>query len=207
MPGNLILIGNIPGIPSDSFQEYHKILKTLTASCSHQFQSSLLSPYSVTIDHDFLGIPSNLKTCIASLFYFEETIIDWNIPFKISSIIRHGKISSRLNKKTSVHLTGEGILQARKELYSKRSTDPRILFHIKPESLSEQLNRLFMVLDSISSRWNQKDFSLISDMLKNESNEEVAIKHRKNRSQIWKRRKTLLISEYKSLKKVILGII
>jgi hypothetical protein len=44
-------------------------------------------------------------------------------------------------------------------------------------------------------------------MLQNENNEEVAIKHKKNRSQIWKRRKTLLITEYKALKQVILGII
>ena len=204
---HLILLGKISNVPSDSFQEYHKILKTLTSSCSHQFQPHLLSPYSVTIDHEFLGIPSSLKSTIDSLLYFEETSLDWSVPFKISSIIRHGKISSKLSKKTSIHLRGEGISEARKELISKKSTDPRILFHIKPESLSEQLNRLFMVLDSIESGWNQKDFPLISDMLQNENNEEVAIKHKKNRSQIWKRRKTLLITEYKALKQVILGII
>jgi len=204
---HLILLGKIPSVPSDSFQEYHKILKTLTSSCSHQFQSHLLFPYSVTIDHEFLGIPSSLKSTIDSLFYLEETVIDWNVPFKISYVIRSGNISTKLSKKTSVHLMGEGISDARTELNTKKSTHPRILFHIKLENLSEQLNRLFMVLDSIESGWNQKDFPLISDMLQNENNEEVAIKQKKNRSQIWKRRKTLLITEYKALKQVILGII
>ncbi len=207
MARHLIFTGKILDVLPGSSQEYQKILKTLTSSCSHQFKSHLYSPYSVTMDHEFLGIPSNVKTCIVSLSYFKEKIIDWNIPFKISYIIRRGEISSRLNKKTSAHLKGEGISEARKELNTRKSTDPRILFHIKPEHLSEQLNRLFLVLDSISSRWKQKDFPLISDMIKNENNEEVAIKHRKNRSQIWKRRKTLLISEYKSIQKVIFGMI
>ncbi len=207
MNDHLIFMVNIRSVPPGTSQEYHKILKTLISSCSHQFKSHLLSPYSITIGHEFLGIPSNLKSAIDSLLYFEETSLDWSVPFKISYIIRHGKISSKLSKKTSIHLRGEGISEARKELLSKKSTDPRILFHIKPESLSEQLNRLFMVLDSITSRWNPKDFPLISDMLQNENNEEVAVKHRKNRSQIWKRRKSLLISEYKALKQIISGII
>ena len=207
MTEELIFLGNIPSAPSDSCHGYHKILKTLASSCSHRFQSHLLSPYSVIKGHELLGIPSSLKSTLDSLFYLEETIIEWNVPFKISYVIRHGKISSKLSKKTSVHLTGEGISEARKELSSKKSTDPRILFRINPESLSGQLNKLFMVLDSILSRWNHKDYPLISDMLQNENNEEVAVKHKKNRSQIWKRRKTLLISEYKALKQVILKII
>jgi len=207
MSEHLILLGKIPIDPSDSFHRCHKILKTLTSSCSHQFKSHLFSPYSVTIDHEFLGIPSSLKSTLDSLFYFEETAIEWNVPFKISYIIRHGKISSGLSKKTSIHLIGKGLSESRKELASKKSTDPRILFHIKPKHLSEQLNRLFIVLDSISSRWNQKDFPLASDMIQNENNEEVAVKHKKNRSQIWKRRKTLLISEYKALKQVTLEMI
>jgi len=204
---HFILIGDITDIPPHNHQEYLKILKTLISSCSHKYKSSLHSPYSLTIDHEFMGIPSSLKTAIDSLFYFEETMKDWNILFSLSYVVHLGEISTSLNKKTSIRLMGQGISQAREMLITKKRSHPRILFHIRPKKLCEQLNRLFMVLDSLISGWNQKDYPLISEMLKNENNEEVAIKYRKNRSQIWKRRKTLKISEYKALKQVILEMV
>lgn len=203
----LIFISHIPFVSSEKSQEYLKILKTLISSCSKNYRSHLLSPYSITINHEFLGIPSSTKTALLSVFYLEESIIEWNIPFQLSYVLLHGEISSSISKKTSLRLMGEGISKARETLEKKKGTQPRILFQIKPQKLSAQFNRLFLVLDSLISGWNQKDFPLISDMLKNDNNEEVAIKYRKNRSQIWKRRKTLKISEYKALKQVILDLI
>jgi hypothetical protein len=44
-------------------------------------------------------------------------------------------------------------------------------------------------------------------MLSDQNNEEVAAKHGKNRSQIWKRRKYLLIEEYRLTKAVVLDLI
>jgi hypothetical protein len=207
MNDHFILIGHIPKVPLDHSQEYLKILKTMISSCSNRFKSTLLSPYSITIDHEFLGIPASLKSSLESIFFLEEITLEWNIYFKISSVIHFGSISSRLNQKTSSQLMGEGISTAREIINKKKISHPRIFFHIKPEKLSLQLNRLFRVLDSITSEWNQRDFPLISDMLKNDHNEEIAIKHKKNRSQIWKRRNTLKISEYKDLKQVILEML
>jgi len=63
------------------------------------------------------------------------------------------------------------------------------------------------VIDSITDRWNVADYSLIGDMLVNPNNAEVAAKHDKNRCQIWKRRKHLLITEYKLIKAVLLELV
>lgn len=200
-------MSHIKLVPPEKSQDYLKILKTLTSSCSSEHKSQLLSPYSITINHEFLGIPSSLKTSLQSIFYLEENILDWNIPFQLSYVVLHGEISSPISKKTSIRLMGEGISKARETLEKKKRTHPRILFNIEPKKLNEQLNRLFMVIDSIISGWNISDFSLISDMIKNDNNEEVAVKYRKNRSQVWKRRKTLKISEYKALKQVLLDLV
>jgi len=203
----LIFIGHIPHVSPEKSQEYLRILKTLTSSCTQKYRTQLLSPYTITIDHEFLGIPSSIKTSIRSIFFLEETSVDWNIPFQLSYVVLHGEISSSISKKTSLRLMGEGINKARESLESKKRNSPRILFSLEHEKLSNQFNRLFMVLDSMISNWNPDDYPLISDMIKNENNEEVAIKYRKNRSQIWKRRKTLKINEYIALKQVILEII
>jgi hypothetical protein len=44
-------------------------------------------------------------------------------------------------------------------------------------------------------------------MLASTNNEEVAAKHAKNRSQIWKKRKHLLVEEYRAAKAVIFDLI
>ncbi|MGM0466513.1 MAG: hypothetical protein ACQERH_08780, partial [Acidobacteriota bacterium] len=81
---HLIFISHIPFVSSEKSQEYLKILKTLISSCSKNYRSHLLSPYSITINHEFLGIPSSTKTALLSVFYLEESIIEWNIPFQLS---------------------------------------------------------------------------------------------------------------------------
>jgi hypothetical protein len=76
-------------------------------------------------------------------------------------------------------------------LIDKRRGQPRFSFDLCDKRLAEKLTRLCRVIDGLTERWDRQDYSLISHMLSDQNNEEVAAKHGKNRSQIWKRRKHL----------------
>ncbi len=89
----------------------------------------------------------------------------------------------------------------------KRRGQPRFQFDLPDKGLAENLTRLCRVIDGLIDRWDRRDFPLISDMLSEQNDEEVAGKHGKNRSQIWKRRKHLLIEEYKLTKAVVFDLI
>ena len=58
-------------------------------------------------------------------------------------------------------------------------------------------------MDGIIDKWKVSDYPLIGDMFTDASDQEVGDNHSKNRSQIWKRRKHLLVEEYKLLKEVV----
>ena len=64
-----------------------------------------------------------------------------------------------------------------------------------------------MLFRSLTDRWDVADALLILNMLGNTNNEEVGLMHGKNRSQIWKRRKHLLVKEYRALKDTIAGMV
>lgn len=72
--------------------------------------------------------------------------------------------------------------------------------------MTKELNRLFLVIDGLIARWAPDDGTLILDMIANTNNVEVGKKHGKNRTQIWKRRKHLLIEEFRALKEVVLDL-
>ena len=101
-------------------------------------------------------------------------------------------------------MMGSGLTMARELLSGKKRDRLRFNFELANITESEQLNRIFQVLDGITASWKVKDYPLIWDMIQNENNSKVGDLHQKNRDQIWKRRKTLMINEYNLLKSFIL---
>ncbi len=93
------------------------------------------------------------------------------------------------------------------KLSQKKKSKHRFYFDLLNVKLALLLERLFLVLEGIIRGWAIKDYPLIGDMITTCSNLEVGNKHGKNRSQIWKRRKHLLIDEYNAQKMVILDLI
>jgi hypothetical protein len=101
-------------------------------------------------------------------------------------------------------MMGAGLTLARRMLTDKRRGRPRFRFDLPDEAVTRQFERLFRVLDGLTERWSPSDAILIRDMIADPHNQAVGCRHGKNRSQIWKRRKYLLIEEYRALKAALL---
>lgn len=127
-----------------------------------------------------------------------------SLDFKLHYVIHYGEIETEINPDIAYEMMGPGLTTARELLSTKKRERKRFQFLLWDETQSLQLNRLFEVLDSIILSWKKEDFQLILDMIHNENNAEVGEKHGKNRDQIWKRRKTLMIKEYNLMKESIL---
>ncbi len=64
-----------------------------------------------------------------------------------------------------------------------------------------QLTGVFAMLERLTSHWKPKDFPLIADMITHPDDDaRVGTLNGKNRSQIWKRRKTLRIDDFFTLR-------
>lgn len=202
-----ILMGDVIESRKLDATKLRQQLKTLLSSCNRDLKPAILSPYTTTLGDEFQGIARSLRGVAKCIFYVEETRIKRQDNFGIRYVAHYGEIQTPINTEVAYGMMGPGLAKARALLTDKRRRQPRFCFDLPDKRLAENLTRLFRVIDGLMYRWDRQDYSLISDMLANTNNEEVAAKHNKNRSQIWKRRKHLFIEEYRLTKAVIFDLI
>lgn len=198
-----ILMGDVVRSSDYESEKLGKTLKELVHSANKDLRKKTLSPYTVTLGDEFQGVIKSLESGIETLFYFEEERLAKELDFKLHYVLHFGKIDTEINRETSYGMLGEGLTEARKKLTAKKRDRRRFNFSLEQKDQSEQLNRLFEVLEGIIEKWKLDDFALILDMIQNDNDQEVGEKHGKDRSQIYKRRKTLMIHEYNLLKESI----
>lgn len=202
-----ILMGDVIGSRKYNAQQLRDEFMEVVSSCNEKLKHDIISPYTITLGDEFQGVASSLHGLVKAIFYMEETIIRKSFTFKIRYVAVHGAIDTSINQLVAYTMMGDGLTKAREILTDKGRGVPRFRFDLPTVYTMQQLNRLFIVLDGITGRWGKGDGLLILDMLSNPHNKEVGIKHDKNRTQIWKRRKHLLIKEYGALKETIVALV
>lgn len=180
-----------------------KGLKELVENTNTKFSETILSPLTITLGDEFQGILRSVSSGIDLLFHFEEELLKTEPDFKLHYVLLLGEIETEINPDIAYEMMGEGLTEARKLLSTKKRNRKRFRFKLQNKEQTEQLSRIFEVLDTIILNWKKEDYPLILDMINNDNNSEVGELHDKNRDQIWKRRKTLMINEYNLLKDFI----
>lgn len=117
-----------------------------------------------------------------------------------------GAIDTPINREIAHTMMGDGLTRARHLLSDKKRGQNRFRFELSTEFQTDQLNRLFLVVNALTERWNPEDAEYILEMISNTNNSLVGLKYGKNRTQVWKRRKNLMIEEYRALKESIFEI-
>jgi len=202
-----ILMGDVIGSRRYYARELQQQLKNLLSACNQHLKAGILSPYTTTLGDEFQGIAVSLSATAECIFFLEETRIENRHDFGIRYVAHFGEIQTPINKRIAYEMMGPGLTRARALLTDKRRGQPRFYFDLPDKRFAENLTRLCSIIDGLINRWNRRDYPLISDMLSNPNNEEVAAKHGKNRSQIWKRRKYLLIDEYLLTRTIVFDLI
>lgn len=197
-------MGDVIGSSDYDAVKLGETLKNLVQSANKDLSNKTLSPYTVTLGDEFQGVTQSLNSGIETLFYLEEQRLARDLEFRLHYVLHYGKIETEINPDTSYGMLGEGLTRAREKLTAKKRDRKRFNISIKNKERSLQLNRLFEVLDGITEHWNKKDFTLILDLIRNDNDQEVGEMHGKDRSQIYRRRKTLMIREFNLLKSFIL---
>jgi len=180
-----------------------KGLKELVESTNKKFSKDILSPLTITLGDEFQGVLNSVSTGIDLLFHLEEELLKAEPDFKLHYVLLLGEIETEINPDIAYEMMGKGLTEARKMLSSKKRNRKRFRFKLQNKEQTEQLSKIFEVLDTIILNWKKEDYPLILDMINNDNNSEVGDLHDKNRDQIWKRRKTLMINEYNLLKDFI----
>ncbi len=182
-------------------------LADLLEAFRDSFGEKALSPFTTTLGDEFQGVCDTLKTAVESIIFFEEKRYMNRYDFSIRYIIHYGKIDTKLNRDIAYGMIGPGLTFARKQITENKKNKPDIQVFIEDEDKSKKIEYGLRVLVGIKRKWSLKDSHIVMDMLGNSNNSEVGKKNNMHRSQVWKRRKNLLIEEYNILKSLIYSII
>jgi hypothetical protein len=198
-----IFMGDVVNSSDYDGEVLSKGLKELVESTNKKFSKDILSPLTITLGDEFQGVLNSVSTGIDLLFHLEEELLKAEPDFKLHYVLLLGEIETEINPDIAYEMMGKGLTEARKMLSSKKRNRKRFRFKLQNKEQTEQLSKIFEVLDTIILNWKKEDYPLILDMINNDNNSEVGDLHDKNRDQIWKRRKTLMINEYNLLKDFI----
>ncbi len=194
-------------VVSSSKYEARKLGKDFNTTVNYvneEFKEYIVSPLTITLGDEFQSVVNSIKDGIKTIFELEERILREQHTFKLHYVLYEGDINTKINTEIAYGMMGPGLTEARKMLNSKSRARKRFQFHLEDELQTKQITRIFEVLDSIILGWKRTDFSLILSMINNENNQQVGDQFGKTRSQIWKRRNTLMIKEYNLLKALVL---
>ena len=200
-------MGDVVSSSEYKAKELREGLKQLVEECNQQFNDYILSPLTITLGDEFQGIVKEGHAGIDILFFLEEACLRISPFFKLHYVFHYGEIDTEINPEIAYEMLGSGLSEARSMLSDKKRGRARFKFSLKDEHTSTQIGRLFEVVDTLILNWKKEDYPLILDMIQDSNNKEVGDKHGKNRDQIWKRRKTLMIEEYNHLKTFILNYV
>ncbi|MGM0506881.1 MAG: SatD family protein [Bacteroidota bacterium] len=198
-----ILMADVVGSSNLDRKKLADSLRDSVSGVNDSLQKNILSPFTITLGDEFQGLARSLQDAVKILFFLEEQRLEKGLDFKLHYVLHEGEIDTEINRETSYGMLGTGLAEARKKLTDRKRDRLRFEFSLTDVSRTVQINRLFEVVDGIVSRWKRKDFELVLVMLQNENDQDVGDRFEKDRSQIYKRRKTLMIREYLCLKEFL----
>lgn len=207
MTNYYILMADVVQSRSYQGEAIQRELKGIVNKCNVLLKEVLLSPFTVTLGDEFQGVLASLSDAVESVLLLEDVLLQVQPSFKLRYVLVYGAIETPLNSKIAYGMLGPGLTLAREMLNTKRRGRQRFQLNLSDHPIEQNLRMLFRLLELISSRWKERDHALIRAMIWSTEDQEVAKAFCKTNSQIWKRKKTLEIEEYITIKKLIKNVI
>jgi hypothetical protein len=185
----------------DLISDFKKLVSTINTTQSDK----IISPLTITLGDEFQGIIKDLPSAIKIIIALDEFILNAQLNFKLRYVLVQGKIDTPINDKIAYEMLGEGLTVARETLISGKKDKNHYQIAVKNMELSDALNSTFFVLQRIRDDWDpQKDYLIAARFIQNIDYKEIALEVNREKSLIWKRKKSLKIEEYTALKNVLL---
>jgi len=182
--------------------------KSLVNTINKEQKKLILTPLTITLGDEFQGIASSMENGVNLIFAIEEMIIKKGLNIKLRYVLNYGKIETKINTLIAHEMLGEGLTYSRKKLESSKKEDQRFkIINNSKENPDEYINEAFSLYQDIVDNWKEKDLETVSKFLVFDDYKIVAEKINTNASSAWRRKKSLKINEYASIKKIILHLL
>jgi SatD family (SatD) len=176
---------------------------TMVAHLNKTNKKEILSPFTITLGDEFQGVVKNPFSAMQVLFEIEKYLLTLKRPFKMRYVIHEGEIHTKLNKQRAYEMLGPGLTVARKTLSQMKTAKRRFNISLTDEDMTEKLNLMFVILQGIVDHWTLSQSKIVSAFLELDDYREVADKLRKDPTNVWRRKGSLMIEEFNCLRKLM----
>ena len=206
MTSNLhfILMADIIGSRKTDQKKLIADFKEIVRQTNLNAGAGLLSPVTITLGDEFQGVVASLAAALGIILDLEESIIASGKGFKLRYILMEGEIDTPINPRIAYEMLGSGLTAAREGLARLKKTKNRFHIALQDPERGNALDKAFVVLQRIIDGWKlKKDYYIVAKFLQHIDYKQVASELKKERSLMWKRKKSLEIEEYFALKEII----
>jgi hypothetical protein len=202
----------IADIMNSTNKESAMLMKEFKGTINFVNQNSkrkILSPLTITLGDEFQGIIASLAAAIDILFQMEEYFLKHQLDIKLRYVLNYGQIDTKINKKIAYEMLGEGLTNARKNLNEMKGDETRFHFSLDLErkDLEEMLNESFFLYQSFVDAWKFENYKLAWEFISNKDYKIVAQNVNLDKSSAWRRKRSLHIKEYETIKTLTLNIL
>jgi hypothetical protein len=185
-----------------------KSFEVLVRGVNRQFSTEIISPLTITLGDEFQGVAKSMLSALDILFYIEKLRISKYPDFKLRFVVYFGEIDTAINKKVAHAMLGKGLAEARRHLNQMKDTDHRFLvISGSSTELDRQIAGALRLFQNIVDSWKANDSRLIASFLQYRDYKIVAKKLDHDIAGVWRRQKTLQISEFFILQDLITFLI
>ena len=201
---HFILMADIISSGEKEQKQLMREFKLLINEVNKNNESNILSPLTITLGDEFQGVIKDLSSSTNIILEIEESIIKNKFNFKLRYILNEGSIDTPINRDIAYEMLGSGLTDARYKLNELKNSKERFIISLENKLQKNILINAFKIYDNIVGKWSvEKDYEIASNFIKYHDYKVVSDFMKKNRSQLWKREKTLNIDAYNSTKNII----
>jgi hypothetical protein len=185
-----------------------KSLKS-TIKAINESNHNIVSPLTITLGDEFQGVVKTIDDGIKIIFQIEEYILQNQFDFKLKYVLNFGEIETKINTSIAYEMLGQGLTTARDRLGKLKKEEERflILLGSDQKQLETLLNKSFILYQNLVDSWKAKDYLIVSEFIKKFDYKSVAKIVAIDESNAWRRRKSLKIKEYETIKEIIVMLL
>jgi hypothetical protein len=204
----IVLMADIIGSTKKKSKPLMADFKNLVARINASDKKHILSPLTITLGDEFQGVVKDVHGAFRVMFDLELSLMRLKRSFKLRYVIQEGRIDTKLNRTQAYEMLGPGLSAARKQLNTMKTSKSRFRIALYNQALSTQLALAMNTYQGITDQWTPAQQKVVVAFVDEQLDyRKVATKLKKDPTTMWRRKKTLLIEEVDSLKKLILLII
>jgi len=165
----------------------------------------LYSSSTYNLNKEFHCIPVSLKAGFELAISMEEALLAEEKPFTLQYAITWGSIEIPRRRNMFRGFVGSGL--AHTDVWMQRlrdSHDKRFIVDTRDLRESDYFTKLFSLYQDLYDSWAVRDFKLVTNLIIFWDYNVVAKNLEKDRALVWKRRKSLNIGQYNTIKDLIL---